>query len=89
MGNGDTIDIDLESEEFRIALLKQMNGQSEGMQTLIRLVDTRFQSHARRFREHRQDHSEERKKLGRWGLAAVAAVPTITLTLLKAWEALA
>lgn len=50
---------DLESQEFREALLSQLNGQTEDMQRLIKLIDTRFQSHSRRLRELRHWHRDQ------------------------------
>ena len=81
------MDIDLESQEFREALLSELNGQSAGLQRLIKLTDTRFQSHARRMREHRQEHTEERRRMERLVLGALAAAPSVTLGVLKLWEA--
>ncbi len=76
-GSDHDADIELESQEFRESLLGQLNGQSESMQRLIKLTDTRFQSMARRIREHRQEHSEDSAETRRWllgGLAVVVAV---------------
>ena len=52
-------DIDLESQQFREQLLRELNGQSAGMRAFIRMVDTRFQSMQRRMREHRADHRKD------------------------------
>ncbi len=87
MSNGD--EVDLESQEFREALLSRLNGQGEEQQRLIKLVDTRFKSHARRMREHRQEHTTERRRTERMVLATLAAAPGATVTLLKVWEAFA
>ena len=78
MGDGDEQeDIDLESQQFREQLLRELNGQSAGMRAFIKMVDTRFQSMQRRLREHRAEHrkdeAETRKWLG-WGLAVLVAV---------------
>ena len=81
-------DIELESQEFREALLTRLNGQSEGIQRLVKLTDTRFQSHARRMREHRQEHAKERQRMERLVTGALVAAPGVTLGLLKAWEVL-
>ena len=88
-------DIELESQEFREALLTRLNGQSEGIQRLVKLTDTRFQSHARRMREHRQEHAkdrqkqvEERRRMERLVMGALAAAPGVTLGIVKAIEVL-
>jgi len=47
----DSRDLDLESEDFRTALLDQLNGQSKELNRLIKLVDLRFRSHSTRIRE--------------------------------------
>lgn len=96
MSDGADSDIDLESQEFREALLSRLNGQDANMQRLIKLTDTRFQSHSRRMREHRQEHAktqketiEDRERMRKWILGAIAAAPGATVLVLKAWEAFA
>ena len=78
---------ELESEQFREALLIQLNGQTENMQRLIKLVDTRFKSHARRMREHRQEHSQDRKRMERYIVGAITAAPSVTIGIVKGIEA--
>lgn len=68
---------ELEAEQFQTALLSKLNGQTEGMQKLVKLINIRFLSQARRLREHRAEHrkdeAETRKWLG-WGFAVLVAV---------------
>lgn len=78
MSNGDEQeDIDLESQQFREQLLKELNGQSAGMRAFIKMVDTRFQSMQRRLREHRSEHRQDEAQTRKWlvgGLAVLVAV---------------
>lgn len=85
-GESDTATEELESEQFREALLLRLNGQTEDMQRLIKLVDTRFKSHARRMREHRQEHTQDRRRMERYILGALAAAPSVTLGIVKGIE---
>jgi hypothetical protein len=75
-------DADLESLQFREALLGRLNGQSDELQRLVKLVDTRFLSQSRRQRETRQEirehgalHVTEGKRMERRILAALLAAP--------------
>ena len=61
INEGDIVTEELESEQFREALLLRLNGQTENMQRLVKLVDTRFKSHARRMREHRQAQEADQR----------------------------
>lgn len=79
---------ELESEAFRAALLLQLNGQTENMQRLVRLIDTRFKSHARRMREHRQEHAKDRRRMERYIIGALTAAPSVTLGIVKGVEAI-
>lgn len=67
-------DIELESQQFREQLLKELNGQSEGAAKFIKMVDTRFQSMARRMREHRVEHKKDEERTRKWVIGALAVV---------------
>jgi len=58
------LDEDLESREFREALLSSLNGQSEEMKRLVKLIDTRFLSHGRRLRELKADVRRDLEPIG-------------------------
>lgn len=79
---------EIESQQFREALLVSLNGQTEDVHRLIKLVDRRFQSHARRMREHRQEHLRDRRRLERYVIGALTAAPSVTLGIVKGIEVL-
>ncbi len=73
MSGGDEDPDDLESQQFREQLLKAANGQER----FIKMVDTRFQSAARRMREHRAEHQEDEEQTRRWIIGALAVISIV------------
>lgn len=75
---------DIESKQFREALLTRLNGQSEDLQRVIKLTDTRFSTMSRRMREHQQMHREQQQSLVRLVVVAVVSASGIGVGGLKA-----
>lgn len=82
---------ELESRDFREALLEKLNGQSEDTQRLIKLVDNRFRAHRRRiYALEKVVKTKLESKTGTRAQAIISGVVvSAILALYRLWELIA